>query len=63
VQLEELALDTYRDVNELAEWRVLQWRKAIGSRLSWMALPLRLVSFGQHLGRRFDRYRLSAPGL
>jgi glycosyltransferase involved in cell wall biosynthesis len=63
VQLEELALDAYRDVNELAEWRVLQWRKVIGSRLSRMALPLRLVSFGQHLGRRLNRYRLRASGL
>jgi hypothetical protein len=63
VRLEELALDICCDVNELAEWRVLQWRKAIGSHLTWMALPLRLVSFGQHLGRRLNRYRLSASGL
>lgn len=63
VQLEELALHAYRDANELAEWRVLQWRKAIGSGLRWMALPLRLASFGLHLGRRLNRYRLTAWGL
>jgi hypothetical protein len=63
VQLEDLALDAYGDANELAEWRVLQWRKAIGSRMSWMAPPLRLVSFGQRLGRWLSRYRLRASGL
>jgi hypothetical protein len=63
VQLEELALDAYRDMNELPEWHALQWRKAIGSRLSRMALPLRLLSLGQHLGRRLNRFRLNAAGL
>ena len=49
VQLEEIALDACRDVDELAEWRALQWRKAIVSRVSLMALPLRLVRFGLDL--------------
>jgi glycosyltransferase involved in cell wall biosynthesis len=61
LQLEEFAVDAYRDANELCEWRVLQWRKEIGSRL--IALPLRFVSFGQHLRRRLKRDRLRGSGL
>jgi len=62
-QLEEFALEVQPDVNVSARWRLLQWRKAMGPGLSRVALPLRLVSLGQHLGRRLNRYRLHASGL
>jgi len=62
LQLEDLALRVAPDVKRSAGWRFLQWRKAMGPRLCRLAAPLRLMTLGQHIGHRLNRYRLRVSG-